>query len=227
MFLKWCDHCSSNYFLREILTMTMWWSAGFWSVDLAPPISRLTSALRFLSPCRQACQEPALSTSRSTLDDRTRVLQPPMIGAGSAHQWTITSPGTRRTLNQLPLNPGLPVSRCHLHVRQGLAANLTGSQPLLSDQPLSLPNTTGPMWPHRRHPENTQLWRPEEKALLRCTGLLPQHHFSKVRRRHPPAEHTEIKIAHQEKETEEYDPNEGTRKIPKRSKWSRDRQWSP
>ena len=142
MFLKWFDHCSSNYFLREILTMTMWRSTGFWSVDLAPPISRLTSALRFLGPCRQPCQEPALSTSRSTLDDRTRVLQPPMIEAGSAHQWTIPSPGTPRTLNQLPLNPGLPVSRCHLHVRQGLAINLTGSQPLLSDQPLSLPNST-------------------------------------------------------------------------------------
>ena len=170
MFLKWCDHCSSNYFLREILTMTMWWSIGFWSVDLAPPISGLTSALRFLGPCRQPCQESALSTSRSTLNDRTRVLQPPMIEAGSAHQWTITSPETPRAFNQLPLNPGLPVSRCHLHVRQGLATNLTGSQPLLSDQPLSLPNTTGPMWPHRQRPENTQLWRPEERALLRCTG---------------------------------------------------------
>ena len=144
MFLKWCDHCSSTYFLREILTMTMWWSIGFWSVDAAAPISGLTSALRFLGPCRQPCQEPALSTSRSVLDHRTRVLQPPVIEAGSAHQWTITSPGTPRALNQLPLNPGLPVSRCHLHVRQGLATNLTGSQPFLSDQPLRQHNTTGP-----------------------------------------------------------------------------------
>ena len=122
-----------------------------------------------------------------------RTLQTAMPGASPIHQqvntrWQNQSPATTndriwlctpvdhhqpwdsQDSKLLPLNPGLPVSRCHLHIRQGLATNLTGSQPLLSDQPLSLPNTTGPMWPHRQHPENTQLWSPEERALLRCTG---------------------------------------------------------
>lgn len=123
------DHVMGHRLLVSGSSPTHQWA------DISFEISRsLQTAMSGTSPIHQQVNTRSQNQSPATSHDRSC----------SAHQRTITSPGTPRALNQLPLNPGLPVSRCHLHIRQGLATNLTGSQPLLWDQPLSQPKQQDP-----------------------------------------------------------------------------------
>lgn len=62
--------------------------------DLSPITSGLASALGHPGNCSHLCQEPALPTSRSTLDLGTVASQPPTLEPGCAHQCASTSPRT-------------------------------------------------------------------------------------------------------------------------------------
>lgn len=78
-------------------------------------------------------------------------LQPPMIEPGSAHQWTITSPGTSQgsTASHL-LTQAHQSAAGHLHIRQ--SGNQPDWEPAMPTKPPTILSPTqqkGPCSPHR------------------------------------------------------------------------------